>query len=520
LNTADMLLALSENDRAAAIAPALAFKGGLRWLPNEGPQQNAYFSKADELFYGGQAGGGKTDLGLGLALNEHKHTLILRRINKDAVKIVSRLEEILGDREGYNGQLQRWRLPGDKSIEFAGCEMEADRQRFKGTPHDLIIYDEGTDFLESQFRFINAWNRSADPNQRCRVLVTSNPPTTPEGLWVIQYWAPWLDPAHPNPAKPGELRWFTTINGKDTEVDGPGPHAIPGEAVPIRARSRTYLPAALKDNPDLAATNYDSVLAGLPEELRRAYRDGDFTTALSDDEWQVIPTAWIEAAQQRWRDHIPDGTAMTAMAVDVAQGGVDQTVLAYRYGGWFARLDVVPGSQTPDGASVAAMIVRRRRDQCPVIIDVGGGYGGDAVGRCKDNAIAAIAFNGANSVTTNTKDGKLKFRNKRAEAWWRMREELDPSQEGGSSIALPPDGELKADLASARWKLSMQGIQLEDKNEIKKRIGRSPDRGDAAVMCLSEGQTALRREMRRSGVGVQKFANVGYSKLKQHAMRR
>jgi hypothetical protein len=515
-----MLARLSEQDRKAAILPALAFKGSRKWLPNEGPQSAAYFSEADELFYGGQAGGGKTDLGLGLAINEHRRTLIMRRINRDAVKIVSRLEDILGAKDGYNGQLQRWRLPGDKQIDFGGCEMEADKQRYKGDPHDLIVFDEGTDFLESQFRFIIGWNRSADPKQRCRVLVTSNPPTTPEGLWVVQYWAPWLDPAHPNPAKPGELRWFTTINGKDTEVDGPGPHTIPGEATPIRARSRTYLPAALRDNPDLAQTNYDSVLAGLPEELRRAYRDGDFTTAMSDDEWQVIPTQWVELAQQRWRDLIPEGTAMTAMGIDVAQGGADQTVLAYRHGGWFGRLDVLPGSQTPDGASVAAMVVRRRRDQCPVIVDVGGGWGGDAVSRMKDNAIAAIGFNGANSVTTHVRDnGKLKFRNKRAEAWWRMREALDPSQEGGSIIALPPDSELKADLASARWKLSMQGIQIEDKGEIKKRIGRSPDRGDAVVMCLSEGQTALRKELRRGGVGVQKFANVGYSKFKQHARR-
>jgi hypothetical protein len=50
----------------------------------------------------------------------------------------------------------------------------------------------------------------------------------------------------------------------------------------IFARSRTFLPAALGDNPDLAETGYAAVLAGLPEELRRAYRDGDFTTGLRD----------------------------------------------------------------------------------------------------------------------------------------------------------------------------------------------------------------------------------------------
>jgi hypothetical protein len=126
----------------------------------------------------------------------------LRRINKDAVKIKPRIEEILGHDSGYNGQLQRWRL-GERQIDIAGCEQESDKQRFKGDPHDLIVFDEGTDFLESQYRFIIGWNRSTDPKQRCRVIVASNPPTTPEGLWVVKYWGPWLDTTHPNPAKPG-----------------------------------------------------------------------------------------------------------------------------------------------------------------------------------------------------------------------------------------------------------------------------------------------------------------------------
>jgi hypothetical protein len=195
------------------------------WSPNPGPQAQAFACKADELFYGGQAGGGKTDLGLGLALTAHKRSLILRRINKDAVKLVERVAQILGHRDGYNGQFQRWKL-GDKLIEFAGCEHEDDKHRFKGDPHDLIYIDEGTDFLQSQYRFVIGWNRSPNPRQRCRVVVGSNPPTTSEGLWVIKHWAPWLDPLHPRPAKPGELRWFTT--GEDGEDVAQARHGVPG----------------------------------------------------------------------------------------------------------------------------------------------------------------------------------------------------------------------------------------------------------------------------------------------------
>jgi hypothetical protein len=53
---------------------------------------------------------------------------------------------------------------------------------------------------------------------------------------------------------------------------------------------------------------------------------------------------------------------------------------------------------------------------------------------------------------------------------WRFREVLDPDQPGGSEIALPPDDELKADLASAQWELTARGIKLKPKDEVRERI--------------------------------------------------
>ena len=44
----------------------LLLSDGRIWVPQDGPQCAAYASKADILFYGGSAGGGKTDLLLGL----------------------------------------------------------------------------------------------------------------------------------------------------------------------------------------------------------------------------------------------------------------------------------------------------------------------------------------------------------------------------------------------------------------------------------------------------------------------
>lgn len=505
-------------DEAAGIW--LSATGQFVWTPNQGPQSDAYHCLADELFYGGQAGGGKTALGLGLALTAHKRSLLLRRINKDALKLAEQLADILGSRDGFNGQAQRWRLQlpngaGERLIQFAGCEHEDDKQRFKGNPYDLIYFDEGTDFLASQYRFIIGWNRSADEQQRCRVVVGSNPPTTAEGLWVIRHWSPWLDPMHPRPAHPGELRWFTTgPDGADIEVADRGPHLVNGESV--LARSRTYIPARLADNPDLRNTGYGAVLAGLPEELRQAYRDGNFAAGLKDDDFQVIPAAWIEAAQRRWRADGGRGIAMTAIGLDVAQGGADYTVLAARRGGWYAPLVRKPGQETRDGSAVAAAVVALRRDCCVVVVDVDGGWGGDTVARLKDNGIPVVGFKGAAKSNAKTRDRQLGFYNKRAEAWWRMREELDPDYDGGSVLALPPDASVKADLAAPRWELTPRGIKIEDKSQIRKRLGRSPDDGDAIVMCLSEGARAAAAELRqRQRTARPERANVGYAHLKE-----
>ncbi|MCP4452026.1 MAG: terminase, partial [Planctomycetes bacterium] len=218
--------------------------------------------------------------------------------------------EILGTESGLNRN-SGWRL-GDKIIDIGGCQLEGDKQKRKGIPHDLKAFDEIADFTETQFTFICAWNRSADPKQRCRVVCTGNPPTDPEGFWVIMRWAAWLDPTHSNPAKDGELRWYTTDpgTGREVEVDGAGPHEFGGEQ--IIARSRTFIRSTLEDNPDLIQTNYDSVLAALPERERLAYRDGRFDVAMQDRLGQTIPTDWVRLAQARWTEDPPEGVPMCA----------------------------------------------------------------------------------------------------------------------------------------------------------------------------------------------------------------
>jgi hypothetical protein len=203
---------------------------------------------------------------------------------------------------------------------------------------------------------------------------------------------------------------------------------------------------------------------------------------------------------------------MTAIGVDVAQGGSDQTVLAPRRGSWFAPLRVHEGIDTKDGPAVAALVFDAMRDGCGVAVDLGGGWGGSTYDHLTGQDITVDGVVPSSASLGQTRDGKLGFINRRAELWWKFREALDPQM--GAYIALPPDPALVADLMTPRWKLSARGIQVELKEEIRKRLGRSPDRGDAVVMAW--GCKAESKAEREWAERLPSRANVGYASAKRH----
>lgn len=429
-----------------------------------------------------------TDLGIGLALTAHRNSLLLRRTNKEANGLVERMTQLLGSRDGWSSQVGIWRVM-DRNLEISGCQLEDDKQKFKGNPHDLYFFDEGSDFSESQYVFITGWNRTTIKGQRCRIVMAGNPPTRPEGLWVIKRWAAWLDPNHPNPAKPGEIRWYTMgPDEREIEVNGPGPHMVGGEMV--TARSRTFIPAELSDNPDLVDTNYGSVLDGLPAELRAAYRDGRFDLGLKDRDFQTIPTAWVRAAQLRWTAKPPDSAPMCAMGVDVSGGGTDPMEIARRHDGWYDKIIEVPGREIPmerAGAHCAGLIISHRRDSARVIVDLGGGYGGSTYEQLKANNIDVVGYIGSGEGVGRSREGGFGFYNRRSAAIWKFREALDPGQPGGSPVMLPDDPTVVADLTAPTYEIVGRKVKVESKLDVKKRLGRSTDRGDAVIMAWTSG---------------------------------
>lgn len=472
-----------------------------RWRPLPGPQTMAYESEADVVGFGGAAGGGKTDLAIGMALTQHYRAQMFRREGPQLKGIIDRLKEIVpptlvtGNPPVYGD--------GERQIEFNSMPNLGDETKYQGRPKDLLVIDEAANFLEKQVRFVKGWVRTTRPGQRKRTLLTFNPPTNAEGRWVIDFFAPWLDKRHPlYPTDPGKLRYVYVDpeTGKDVWIEDDDPRmfvlhhdqrtyafdplAYRPEEI-ITPESRTFIPSRITDNPFLVSTGYMATLQAMPEPLRSQMLLGDFEAGMEDDPWQVVPTRWVEIAMARWKDRSPKGE-LVSLGVDVARGGKDSTVLSPRYKTpdtdlWFDKLKMYPGKETPSGRAVAGLVIAEHRDHAPIHIDVIG-VGASPYDVLNDASQPVYGINVSEKANSLDKSGRLSFFNLRSQLWWKLREALDPEADNG--IALPPDKDLLAELCAPRWELSGMTIKVESRDDIVARVGRSPDRASALALAL------------------------------------
>ena len=469
-------LQLGENANAKAL-----------WEPINTMQVLARASEAFEVWCGGKARTGKTDLILGLAITEHDNSIIFRTETSQVDALEDRSRELLrGTGAVYNASpvTKRWRnIPGNRTLKFGAIKFDKDIDKYYGRPHDLICFDEIAKFKEKHYLSVWGWACTVKEGQRVRIVCTGNPPADSSEIWVKRRWAAWVDDRHPNPARPGELRWFVNLDGKDTEVAGPDTEIHDAKGKKLKPISRTFIPGELLDF--YKGTSYEAALDALPEPLRSQLRDGDFSAAEDDQARQVIPTEWVRAAMDRWEGMQQPDVPLRAIGVDVARGGDDQTVICKRWGNYFGELIKHGGKATQTGDAVVELITESLapgEKPFKIMIDLGG------IGSSPFDTLKRLRFNvegfvGAATSGETDAAGQLEFANRRAEAWWKFREALAP--ESGQELALPPDPELLADLTAPTWKLEARGIQIEKKEAVSKRLGRSTDCGDAVVMNLN-----------------------------------
>lgn len=207
-----------------------------------------------------------------------------------------------------------------------------------------------------------------------------------------------------------------------------------------------------------------------------------------DSDEGLIPMSWVLAAHRRWHDwndagsHQPAGR--TVLGVDVGHSGEDKTVIATRKGDVVMKLE----SWTRTDTIQTTNLVEARLDQWVQALAVvdGIGVGTGVVDLLRHHGRSHEAFMAGESTKRRDSSGALRFADKRSAAWWNVRELLDPARL--PTLALPPDDDLTADLTTPKWEERTGGvIKVEKKIEIKKRLGRSTDSGDAVVQSLFVG---------------------------------
>ena len=198
----------------------------------------------------------------------------------------------------------------------------------------------------------------------------------------------------------------------------------------------------------------------------------------------LIPISWIRAAQERSLS--PD--LPVELGVDVGGGG-DKSVIALRQG---PHVRVTHRDTNPDTMQTLSHVLAQidytgaglaKMDY----IGIGKGAADRAKEMAKDQAIRvqtpqlatrAGLVEGVN-VGAPAQD-RESFVNLRAEGYWSLRERF---REGNIDID-SKDEDLAAQLVDLRYKRSSGRIQIESKQEMKKRGKRSPDDADAVMLAF------------------------------------
>lgn len=228
-----------------------------------------------------------------------------------------------------------------------------------------------------------------------------------------------------------------------------------------------------------------------PTDLFRKKVLGEFPKV---DEDVLIPQSWIELAQERWKSYKLESHNDAILGVDVAGMGRDCTVKCYRFGNYVEKFSKHNSGGKADHMRVCGEIISELKlhSGYSVSIDtIGEGAGvysrcvevcGESNGRLDADTIVSCKYSeGAKDKSDNPlKDitGEYEFANMRAYLFWAVRDWLNP--DNGYEAMLPPGGSFSEEATEIKWSFNSAGrIIIEPKEDIKERLGYSPDEFDA-----------------------------------------
>lgn len=193
-----------------------------------------------------------------------------------------------------------------------------------------------------------------------------------------------------------------------------------------------------------------------------------------DDDDALFPQSLLEAATRR--DIPPDDGYEPVWGLDVARFGDDQTALCKRRHN--ELLEPVKTWKGRDTMEVTAIILNEYETSSlkpsEIIVDAVG-LGAGVYDRLRELGLPARAINVGESPSA-----KDRYRNLRAELYWRAREWFSSLM-----VKIPEDTALIVELSRLKYKSPTGKLEIEKKEDMKKRGLKSPDRSDAFVLTFA-----------------------------------
>lgn len=197
----------------------------------------------------------------------------------------------------------------------------------------------------------------------------------------------------------------------------------------------------------------------------------------------LIPYEWIKIAQENWiiwQEETPTHFDTKIVGCDVAGMGRDSSVLCHRKGRYVERFDTHQSKGKADHMHIAGLMANELNNPTTVgfidTIGEGAGVWSRLLELGYSNAHSCKFSENAQGLTDIT--GAYTFFNMRAYLFWAVRDYLNPKN--NNKACLPPDDQLTEEATEIRWIFTSNGsIQIEKKEEIKKRLKRSTDKFDS-----------------------------------------
>jgi len=192
------------------------------------------------------------------------------------------------------------------------------------------------------------------------------------------------------------------------------------------------------------------------------------------DSNSLFQDEWLMAAKNRPSEQFN----VSVLGMDVAEGGADETIVAPYTGDTILELHPIHIADLMEQAGVVLNLLKKDYPFAIVRVDAIG-IGSGVFSRLQEQTSKVESFIASSASTVPTQ-----FLNKRAEAYWNLRERLRKG-----TLTLPDDDMLMEELMAHTLKMRSDGlIQITPKPEIKKLIGRSPDRADSVAIAVFEEQ--------------------------------